>query len=72
MVNDFRALSALTALSALLVLLGFYLTNLPIIAQVVLLFAGVATGIYTLIGIIRLLITFPIVPIAMKLITFIK
>ena len=57
MVNDFRALSALTALSALLVLLGFYLTNLPIITQVVLLFAGVATGIYTLIGIIRLLIT---------------
>ena len=56
MVNDFRTLSALTALSALLVLLGFYLTNLPIIAQVVLLFAGVATGIYTLIGIIRLLI----------------
>ena len=56
MVNDFRALSALTALSALLVLLGFYLIDLPIIAQVVLLFAGVATGIYTLIGIIRLLI----------------
>ena len=56
MVNDFRALSALTALSALLVLLGFYLTDLPLIAQVVLLFAGVATGVYTLIGIIRLLI----------------
>ena len=56
MVNDFRALSALTALSALLVLLGFYLTDLPLIAQVVLLFAGVATGVYTLVGIIRLLI----------------
>ena len=57
MVHDFRALSAFTALSALLVLLGFYLTDLPIIAQVVLLFAGVATGIYTLIGITRLLLT---------------
>ena len=56
MINDFRSLSALTALSALLVLLGFYLTDLPLIAQVVLLFAGVATGIYTLVGIIRLLI----------------
>ena len=56
MIHDFRVLSALTALSALLVLLGFYLTNLPIIAQVVLLFAGVATGIYTLVSIIRLLI----------------
>ena len=56
MINDFRSLSALTALSALLVLLGFYLTDLPLIAQVVLLFAGVATGVYTLIGIIRLLI----------------
>ena len=56
MINDFRSLSALTALSALLVLLGFYLTDLPLIAQVVLLFAGVATGVYTLVGIIRLLI----------------
>ena len=56
MIHDFRVLSALTALSALLVLLGFYLTDLPIIAQIVLLFAGVATGIYTLVGIIRLLI----------------
>ena len=57
MINDFRSLSALTALSALLVLLGFYLTNLPLITQVVLLFAGVAIGVYTLVGIIRLLIT---------------
>ena len=57
MVNDFRALSALTALSALLVLLGFYLTNLPLIVQIVLLFVGVAIGVYTLVGIIRLLIT---------------
>ena len=57
MINDFRSLSALTALSALLILLGFYLTNLPLIVQIVLLFAGVAIGVYTLVGIIRLLIT---------------
>ena len=57
MINDFRSLSALTALSALLILLGFYLTNLPLIVQIVLLFVGVAIGVYTLVGIIRLLIT---------------
>ena len=57
MINDFRSLSALTALSALLILLGFYLTNLSLIVQIVLLFAGVAIGVYTLVGIIRLLIT---------------
>ena len=57
MINDFRSLSALTALSALLILLGFYLTNLPLMVQIVLLLAGVAIGVYTLVGIIRLLIT---------------
>ena len=56
MFNDFRTLSALTAISALLILLGFYLTNLPLIAQIVLLFSGVATGVYTLVCIIRMLI----------------
>ncbi len=56
MVKEFRTLALLCSLSALLILIGFFLTSIPVPLQIIILLAGVGFGIYTLIGLIRLFI----------------
>ena len=52
MLNNFRVLSALCSLGALLIIAGFFLTMLPIGIQIVLLFAGFVTCCITMYGIV--------------------
>lgn len=59
MVTNFRTLALLCAFSALLILIGFYLTSIPVIAQIIILAVGLAFGIYTLICLIKLFISQP-------------
>ncbi|MGM9950765.1 MAG: hypothetical protein ACI33P_11585 [Lysinibacillus sp.] len=56
MVRDFRTLSALCAASALFILLGFFLTEIPLVLQILLLLAGLVIGVITFIGLVKLFI----------------
>ncbi|WP_413364258.1 hypothetical protein [Lysinibacillus sp. 3P01SB] len=56
MMKDFRTLSALCAASAVFILLGFFLTETPILLQILLLLIGLVIGIITLIGLVKLFI----------------
>ena len=56
MLRDFRTLSALCAASAVFILLGFFLTEIPIPLQILLLLAGLIIGVITLIGLVKLFI----------------
>ena len=53
MLGNFRVLSALCSLGALLIIAGFFLTMLPVWTQVVLLFAGLVTLCITMYGIVK-------------------
>lgn len=57
MVTNFRTLALLCTFSSLLILLGFFVTSIPVPAQIIILVVGLAFGIYTLIGLIKLLIS---------------
>ena len=53
MLENFRVLSALCSLGALLIIAGFFLTMLSVWIQVVLLFAGLVTCCITMYGIVK-------------------
>ena len=53
MLQNFRVLSALCSLSAILILAGFFLTQLPILIQIILLVAGLITSGITMYGLIK-------------------
>ncbi len=53
MLENFRVLSALCSLGALLIIAGFFLTMLHVWIQVVLLFAGFVTCCITMYGIVK-------------------
>ena len=54
MIKDFRTLSALCAASAVFILLGFFLTETPLLLQIILLVVGLIIGVITLIGLVKL------------------
>lgn len=56
MMKDFRTLSALCAASAVFILLGFFLTETPLLLQIFLLVVGLIIGVITLIGLVKLFI----------------
>ncbi len=56
MIKDFRTLSALCAASAVFILLGFFLTETPLLLQIILLVVGLIIGVITLIGLVKLFI----------------
>ncbi|KGR87930.1 hypothetical protein [Lysinibacillus odysseyi] len=56
MMKDFRVLSALCAASALFISLGFFLTETPVLLQILLLVIGLVIGIITFIGLVKLFI----------------
>lgn len=53
MLTNFRVLSALTSLGALLIIAGFFLTMLPVSIQIIFLLAGVITCIITMYGLFK-------------------
>ena len=54
MLENFRALSALCSLGALLIIGGFFLTSVPIPFQIFLLLAGLVVCCITMSGLIKL------------------
>lgn len=54
MLENFRVLSALCSLGALLIISGFFLTNIPVLLQIVLLLAGLVVCCITMYGLIKL------------------
>ncbi|WP_332650593.1 hypothetical protein [Lysinibacillus sp. 54212] len=56
MITDFRMLSLLCSLSAIFIILGFFLTKIPILAQILILLIGLGLGIYTFVCLIALFI----------------
>ena len=53
MLDNFRVLSALCSLGALLIIAGFFLTMVPILIQIILLLAGFITLCITMYGIVK-------------------
>lgn len=56
MVTDFRTLSLLCSLSAIFIILGFFLTKIHVLAQILILVIGLGVGIYTFVCLINLFI----------------
>ena len=53
MLDNFRVLSALCSLGALLIIAGFFLTMISIWIQIALLLAGIVTCCITMFGIVK-------------------
>ena len=53
MLQNFRVLAALCSLAAMLILAGFFLTQLPLLIQIFLLIAGLIVSCITMFGLIK-------------------
>ena len=57
MLQNFRVLATLCSIAAILILAGFFLTQLPLLIQIFLLIAGLIVSCITLFGLIKFYIT---------------
>jgi hypothetical protein len=57
MLQNFRVLSALCSLAAILILAGFFLTQLPLLIQIFLLIAGLIISCITMFGLLKFYLT---------------